>query len=300
MRPITENPSTLALSNLLADPLLIVAMLLLLRFAYLIFDHPLRTWFWTLQALGVAIAVLVTVDQDWDAFGDFWWFVVIVVLETLRKHLQAVRAGRGFALILVGGGIGLLIGLGWQMLLNAGLLEAPFSIFPVAYYGVASLLLSASLFIAFVFARLARTLEERLVQVEELSRRTLAQELEAKEREVARRLLEADNQRKTGELEAARDLQLSLLPARVAADGRPARRRRDDDRDRGRRRLLRLPRRQRRAHRRARRRHRPRRARRRHGVADEGDVLDLRRARRTSRGSSAAPARPFARCAWGT
>ena len=126
-----------------------------------------------------------------------------------------MRAGRGFALILIGGGIGLLIGLGWQMLLNAGLLQAPFSIFPVAYYGVASLLLSASLFIAFVFARLAKTLEERLVQVEELSRRTLAQELDAKEREVARRLLEADNRRKTDELEAARELQLSLLPAEV-------------------------------------------------------------------------------------
>jgi serine phosphatase RsbU (regulator of sigma subunit) len=215
MRPMTESPRLLALSNLLADPLLIVAMMLLLRFAYLIFDHPLRAWFWTLQGSGVAIAVLVTVDQSWDAFGDFWWYVVIVLLETLRKHLQAVRAGRGFALILVGGGAGLLIGLLWQMLLNAGLLDPPFSIFPVAYYGVASLLLSASLFIAFVFARLGRTLEERLVQVEELSRRTLAHELDAKEREVQRRLLEADNSRKTAELEAARDLQLSLLPAAV-------------------------------------------------------------------------------------
>ena len=87
--------------------------------------------------------------------------------------------------------------------------------FPVAYYGVACLLLSASLFIAFVFSRLARTLEERLVEVEELSRRTLEQELQAKEREVERLLLEADNRRKTGELEAARELQLSLLPARV-------------------------------------------------------------------------------------
>ena len=87
--------------------------------------------------------------------------------------------------------------------------------FPVAYYGVACLLLSASLFIAFVFSRIARTLEERLVQVEELSRRTLAQELQAKEREVERLLLEVDNRRKTDELEAARELQLSLLPAGV-------------------------------------------------------------------------------------
>ena len=115
----------------------------------------------------------------------------------------------------MGGGIGLLIGLGLADAPQRRPPRAPASIFPVAYYGVACLLLSASLFIAFVFARMARTLEERLVQVEELSRRTLAQELEAKEREVARRLLEADNRRKTGELEAARELQLSLLPAEL-------------------------------------------------------------------------------------
>jgi serine phosphatase RsbU (regulator of sigma subunit) len=215
VRPLSENPAVLALSDRLADPLLIVAMLLLVRFAYLIFDHHLGVWFWTLQAAGVAIAVLVTVDQNWESFDHFWWFIVIMVLETVRKHLQAVRAGKTFALILVGGSIGLLAGMGWQMLLNAGVLEAPQTMFPVAYYGVVTLLQSATLFIAFVWARQGRALEAQLVELDVLSKRTLAQELEAKEREVARRLLEADNRRKTGELDAARELQLSLLPAEV-------------------------------------------------------------------------------------
>jgi serine phosphatase RsbU (regulator of sigma subunit) len=190
-------------------------MLLLLRFAYLLFDHPFDRWFWTLMALGAGIGVLVAVDQDWDAFGDFWWFVVLVVIATLRMHLKAVRTGRPIAWFLVVGTLGLLIGMGWQMLLNAGLLEQPFAMFPAAYYGVAALLLSVSTFISYVFARIARNLEQRLIEVGELSKRTLAQELEAKEREVGRRLLEADNQRKTGELEAARELQLSLLPREV-------------------------------------------------------------------------------------
>jgi serine phosphatase RsbU (regulator of sigma subunit) len=214
-RPLVEDPGVLAFSNLLADPLLVVAMLLLLRFSYLLFDHPLGHWFWTLVAAGVAIGALVTFDQDYEAFDEFWWFIVLVVLETLRMHVKAARMGRPIAWYLVGGTLGLLVGLGWQMLLNAGLLEPPLELFPVAYYGVAALLLSVSLFISFVFARLGRTLEERLVQVEELSRRTLEQELEAKERDMQRRLLEVDNRRKTAELEAARELQLSLLPAEV-------------------------------------------------------------------------------------
>jgi serine phosphatase RsbU (regulator of sigma subunit) len=101
------------------------------------------------------------------------------------------------------------------MLINAGVLESPFAIFPVAYYGIILLLQSATVFISFVWARQGRTLAEQLVELDALSKRTLAQELEAKEREVERRLLEADNWRKTGELEAARELQLSLLPADV-------------------------------------------------------------------------------------
>jgi len=214
-RPLVEDPRILALSNGIADPLLIVAMLLLLRFSYLLFDHQLGRWFWTLVAVGSGIGVLVAVDQDYEAFSDFWWFLVIVVLETLRLHVKAVRSGRPIAWFLVGGTIGLLLGLGWQMLLNAGVIEAPLPLFPVAYYGVAALLLSVSLFIAFVFARLGRNLELQLLQVEELSKRTLEQELQAKERDIERRLLEADNLRKTEELEAARDLQLSLLPAEV-------------------------------------------------------------------------------------
>jgi sigma-B regulation protein RsbU (phosphoserine phosphatase) len=53
--------------------------------------------------------------------------------------------------------------------------------------------------------------------VEALSARALEQEREASELEVGRRLLEADNTRKTEELEAARSLQLSLLPATLPA-----------------------------------------------------------------------------------
>jgi len=53
------------------------------------------------------------------------------------------------------------------------------------------------------------------VQIQELSDLALEQERRVKEEEVNLRLLEADNRRKTQELEQARALQLSMLPQRL-------------------------------------------------------------------------------------
>jgi serine phosphatase RsbU (regulator of sigma subunit) len=51
--------------------------------------------------------------------------------------------------------------------------------------------------------------------VKELSDKALEQERRAKEEEIAHRMLEADNARKTKELEEARQVQLSILPKEV-------------------------------------------------------------------------------------
>lgn len=79
-------------------------------------------------------------------------------------------------------------------------------------YGVTALGLAMSVFLSRRFAQTNDDLEAQLVQVRELSERTLAQERDARDKEIERRLLAGDNERKTKELEDARDLQLSLLP----------------------------------------------------------------------------------------
>lgn len=79
-------------------------------------------------------------------------------------------------------------------------------------WGGLALLLSSSIYLARTFARIRRELERRLVEVQELSARALAQEQAAREEEVRRRLLEAENERKGRELEEARGLQLAMLP----------------------------------------------------------------------------------------
>lgn len=216
-RLLSENAVVLALANRLWDPLLFVTMLLLLRFTYEVFDRELSRHFWGLLVLGAGLTVLVTVVQNLEAFTDFWWFHVLVLADTVRISLQAARREwRGAWIILAGLG-GLTIGLVWQQLLIAGALDPPLPLFPIAYYGVAVLLLSVSVYLAFQVSRMAVVLRERLEKVEELSQKTLEQELQAKEQEMLRVLLEADNRRKTDELEAARALQLSLLPHRLPA-----------------------------------------------------------------------------------
>ncbi len=75
-------------------------------------------------------------------------------------------------------------------------------------YGVTALGIAMSVFLSRRFALTNRDLEVQLGQVRELSEQTLAREREAREKEIERRLLTADNERKTKELEEARDLQL--------------------------------------------------------------------------------------------
>jgi sigma-B regulation protein RsbU (phosphoserine phosphatase) len=65
------------------------------------------------------------------------------------------------------------------------------------------------------FGRLAVSFNHMAAQLSEHQERLLEQERIGKEREIARRLLEAENDRKSRELEEARRFQLSLLPRQL-------------------------------------------------------------------------------------
>jgi len=82
-------------------------------------------------------------------------------------------------------------------------------------YGVVAMSIAMSINLSHRFAWINTDLERQLVQVKDLSKKALAQERHAREEEITRRLLEADNSRKTNELEEARKLQLSMLPTKL-------------------------------------------------------------------------------------
>ena len=80
-------------------------------------------------------------------------------------------------------------------------------------YGLLAFAVSMSLFLSQSFARTRRHLEQRLAEVSALAQQVLDQERTAHEQDLRRHLLEAENARKTAEIERARTLQLSMLPA---------------------------------------------------------------------------------------
>lgn len=89
----------------------------------------------------------------------------------------------------------------YQILIDASLVSAPGGREVVYVYGVLVLSIAMSINLARDFARANLQL--------------LESERQAREQEIQRRLLEADNARKTAELEEARRIQLSMLPEKV-------------------------------------------------------------------------------------
>jgi len=82
----------------------------------------------------------------------------------------------------------------------------------ISISGYVSMPLSMPIFLALRFTRTNRDLSLQLQRVETLTDEKIAQERRVIEEELRRQQLEADNERKTHELEEARKLQLSMLP----------------------------------------------------------------------------------------
>lgn len=206
------------------------------RFVYALFSPraPRRFWFY-LAAISALLAIGIVAPR---AFGRPAWLLGLAVIGdtmlTTVRHWRRLEEGAwivalGMALFGLGGGTQITLDI-----LGLSTRGAPY------LWGGLAMLLATSVYLAHSFARTRLELERRLVEVETLSRQRLEQERAAREEEVRRRVLEADHRRKTEELEAARELQLGLLPAEVPRLPGVRGRGMDAHGDRGRRRLLRL------------------------------------------------------------
>lgn len=128
-------------------------------------------------------------------------FLGISLLELIRVIFRSIAQKRKREWISGIGFLALTASLVYQVLIDAGLLNAPLGNQVVYVYGVLVLSIAMSISLARDFARANQQL--------------LESERQAREQEIQRRLLEADNARKTAELEEARRIQLSMLPDKV-------------------------------------------------------------------------------------
>jgi serine phosphatase RsbU (regulator of sigma subunit) len=196
-------------------------MILFLLFSYSLFYDRIPRQFWlfmlSILTLGSTISMKTTDFYEWL----FVVMVIIFIVEIFRTLFVAVYKKRKGSWIF---SIGMLLFVLSQIFVAGVNLEYLYT--PIANAGeiasiggIIALLITMSVSLSRSFADTNHRLETKLKEVNILSQKAIEQEREKKDREIERLLLEADNRRKTLELEDARKLQMSMLPHDVPAVG---------------------------------------------------------------------------------
>lgn len=183
---------------LLAHRLLVpLSSIFFLRFLYSIFYTKCPRQFWVFTAVMAAAGMIIVVNRP----SHYEYYVVastLLTLEIVRILVVAIRRHVSGAWIVAGGIFLVVLFSAYDALLDLNVTKPLHGTVNAYYYGLGGLVTAMSAYLARDFARTARQL--------------VAQVQRTKDAEMAHRLVEADNARKTQELEEARQLQLSLLP----------------------------------------------------------------------------------------
>jgi len=186
---------------------------ILMVYSMAIGSIPKRAWVFIFAGSALAVWTYIQPFDIGNKAGDV--FLVVSMVEMIRTSLQRKKTKNDRGWIIFTGFILLCITLSYQLLVDYNVITPVANIRSAYLYGALALSLSMSIYLSQKFANINKNLEYQIVQVKELSEQALEQERFMKEREIQQRLLEADNQRKTKELEDARQLQLSMLPDKI-------------------------------------------------------------------------------------
>ncbi len=219
--PLAESPAAYLLAKRGAHLTMIVFALAWLRFTYVLTHKHTPKIFYAFALAGGGLAIWSWL-KPFNANSFILLLMLIAIVELVRALIRARLRARYEETLkgswIVGLGVMPLVAAAVYQILTALHLMQPlwdFYNLPAPFYGQLSLTISMSIFLARYFAGINRNLEIQLVQVQELSRKTLEQERRAQAEAIVRAKLEAENARKTKELEEARMLQLSMLPRMI-------------------------------------------------------------------------------------
>lgn len=190
----------------------IMVLAFAVRFMHTI-DKKQNQWFSNAVLLfGFATGLAV-----WFFPSELIWLreviIIVFIVELIRLLIRIFRQRKQGVWIIGIGMIVFVFGLMTSVLINFDLLSG--NVMLINVIGSGLLILSMSVFLSREFASTQYNLEEKLKEVRTLSDKTLEQERINKEIEIEARLLEAENDRKSKELEEARTLQLSMLPKKL-------------------------------------------------------------------------------------
>jgi len=192
---------TMALSALLVEYKVFKLKVGAVFYVFAAASAGVLVWIWTRPAFGQEMPLVI--------------LLVAIYLVTLWLAILALAERQPDAWLVSVGFLILTLSVFATLLRIAGWLEV--SPFLTATVGLGSLALCFSAYLTRRVARTNRDLEAKLVEVETLTQRTIEQERWAAREEAERLVLEADNARKSSELEEARQLQLAMLPKELPA-----------------------------------------------------------------------------------
>lgn len=143
----------------------------------------------------------------------YYTFFGITAVDILFSGLSKKRVKLSGGWINFAGFVALFFFVGLQILIDFGWIDSFLGSRMVFVYGFIGLSVSMSVFISYNYAVINKNLAQQLVNVNELSQKTIQQEKINSALELERKLISLENERKSKELESARQLQLSLLPS---------------------------------------------------------------------------------------
>lgn len=188
-----------------------LSIIFFMRFLYELLCSKVPEWrfgLFTSLVLMYLIYALINPVAPLHIYLDI--ILILAALESgyiLYRAIQNKRDGAVF----FGVGLGFFL-LCHMLIIGANFDLVDFSQEVFGAFGTGALLIAMSVSLSRNVAKTNSRLELKLKEVKTLSNQALERERRLKKEELERKLLEADNNRKTAELEEARRLQLSMLP----------------------------------------------------------------------------------------
>ncbi len=207
-----SNPNYLILAIYIKELAWLFAYLCILKFSYSFTEKSSPKFLLIALILGLIITLVsfftsLTIEIFRSVLS------IIILLEYSRIVIIQKNKKQPVDLLLMGVGIFILM-----IFLNRESFVEDFNLgypFLNNINAITVLVASLSFYMLRDFAKAQTKLEYKYLEVKHLSERSIDQERRNKEKEFKQKLLEAENERKTAELEEARALQLSMLPAEI-------------------------------------------------------------------------------------
>jgi serine phosphatase RsbU (regulator of sigma subunit) len=188
-------------------------------FLYSIFYDKMPKQFWVILIVGALLSFLFifVFSEDWMFKYVFGPFLLLLTAEGLRVIILAINRKKRNSLII---GIGVIVFFLFIIYIPISnifpsLLAPTWLLYVILYSGFLSLPISMSIYLARESARTKTDLENRIVEVQELSAKAIEQEKRESQLKIEQEKERAEHERRTKELEEAREMQLSMLPKEI-------------------------------------------------------------------------------------